>query len=438
LQTGKTYYVRVEVKDNQGNVAKSIVQNFHTGLFAEADWEGAQWITKEILPDSLVNPLPLSSSKLRIDKSYELPVFRKNIDIDKKVVSSIGYISGLGHYELLVNGEAIDSAVLQPGWTKYDKKAYYVVYDLTDQWRRGRNTIGVMLGNGFYYIPPISGRFQKHKVAFGLPKMKMKVVNRYDDGTEEVIVTDETWKVHRSPITFSSMYGGEDYDEHVLPKDWSASYYDDSAWDNALLVDGPSLRVQETEPVRIMERFASKLIKSLGKNIYVYDFGQNASGIVQVKMKGQQGDTVRIYPAELLTDEGRANQKHSGSPYYYQYVFAQDGEVSWRPRFTYYGFRYAEVRLMPAGNKEIEIKELTAEHIRNGARQIGSFNTSDTLFNQIHTLINWGIKSNMVSVFTDCPHREKLGWLEQLHLMGPSVQYNFDVERLFAKSLRDM
>ena len=438
LQTGKTYYVRVEVKDNQGNVAKSIVQNFHTGLFAEADWEGAQWITKEILPDSLVNPLPLSSSKLRIDKSYELPVFRKNIDIDKKVVSSIGYISGLGHYELLVNGEAIDSAVLQPGWTKYDKEAYYVVYDLTDQWRRGRNTIGVMLGNGFYYIPPISGRFQKHKVAFGLPKMKMKVVNRYDDGTEEVIVTDETWKVHRSPITFSSMYGGEDYDEHVLPKDWSASYYDDSAWDNALLVDGPSLRVQETEPVRIMERFASKLIKSLGKNIYVYDFGQNASGIVQVKMKGQQGDTVRIYPAELLTDEGRANQKHSGSPYYYQYVFAQDGEVSWRPRFTYYGFRYTEVRLMPAGNKEIEIKELTAEHIRNGARQIGSFNTSDTLFNQIHTLINWGIKSNMVSVFTDCPHREKLGWLEQLHLMGPSVQYNFDVERLFAKSLRDM
>lgn len=438
LQTGKTYYVRVEVKDNQGNVAKSIVQNFHTGLLAEADWEGAQWITKEILPDSFVNPLPLSSSKLRIDKSYELPVFRKNINVDKKVVSSVGYISGLGHYELLLNGEAVDSAVLQPGWTKYDKEAYYVVYDLTDQWLKGKNTIGVMLGNGFYYIPPISGRFQKHKVAFGLPKMKMKVVNRYDDGTEETIVSDETWKVHRSPITFSSMYGGEDYDEHVLPENWTTPYYDDSEWDRALLVDGPSLRVQETEPVRIMERFASKLIKSLEKNIYVYDFGQNASGIVHVKMKGQQGDTVRIYPAELLTDEGRANQKHSGSPYYYQYVFAQDGEVSWRPRFTYYGFRYAEVRLMPAGNKEIEIKELTAEHIRNGARQIGGFNTSDTLFNQIHTLINWGIKSNMVSVFTDCPHREKLGWLEQLHLMGSSVQYNFDVERLFAKSLSDM
>ncbi|MBD1434988.1 family 78 glycoside hydrolase catalytic domain [Sphingobacterium sp. DN00404] len=438
LLAGTTYYAGVEVKDNQGNVAKSIVQSFHTGLLTEADWDGAQWITKEKLPDSLVNPLPLSSSKLRIDKNYELPVFRKNIETGKKVISSIGYISGLGHYELLLNAQPVDSAVLQPGWTKYDKEAYYVVYDLTEHWHNGKNTIAVMLGNGFYYIPPIKGRYQKHKVAFGLPKMKMKVVNRYDDGTQETIVSDASWKVHRSPLTFSSMYGGEDYDEHVLPVNWNAPDFDDATWDNALLVDGPSLRVQETEPVRIIERFAPKSVNHIEKNIVMYDFGQNASGIVHVTMKGHQGDTVRIYPAELLTDKGRANQKHTGSPYYYEYVFAQDGEASWRPRFTYYGFRYAEVRLLPAGEQDIQIQEITAEHIRNGARQIGSFQSSDTLFNQVHTLINWGIKSNMVSVFTDCPHREKLGWLEQLHLMGPSVHYNFDAERLFAKSLSDM
>lgn len=438
LQAGATYYARVEVKDNHENIAESVVQSFHTGLLSESDWGDAQWITKEKLPDSLVNPLPLSSSTFRIDKNYDLPVFRKNIELDKKVVSSIAYISGLGHYELLVNGRQIDSAVLQPGWTKYDKEAYYVVYDLTEHWDKGKNTIGVLLGNGFYYIPPIKGRYQKHKVAFGLPKMKMKVVNRYADGSEEVIDSDTSWKVHRSPITFSSMYGGEDYDEHVLPATWSAPDYDDTEWDNVLLVDGPMLRAQEAEPVRIMERFKSQSVNHIDKDIDVYDFGQNASGIVHVNMKGHQGDTVRIYPAELLNEEGRANQRHSGSPYYYQYIFAQDGEVSWRPRFTYYGFRYAEVRLMPAGNEKIEIQEITAEHIRNGARRVGSFQSSDTLFNQVHNLINWGIKSNMVSVFTDCPHREKLGWLEQLHLMGPSVQYNFDVERLFAKSLSDM
>lgn len=438
LLPGTTYYVCVEVKDNQGNIAKSTVQSFHTGLLSEADWGEAKWITKEKLPDSLVNPLPLSSSKLSIDKNYDLPVFRKNINVDKKVTSSIAYISGLGHYELLLNGQQVDSAVLQPGWTKYDKEAYYVVYDLTDHWKEGKNTIGVLLGNGFYYIPPIKGRYQKHKVAFGLPKMKMKVVNRYADGSEEVIDSDTSWKVHSSPITFSSMYGGEDYDEHVLPTTWSEPDYDDTTWDNVLLVDGPRLRAQETEPVRIMERFESQSVNHIDKGLAVYDFGQNASGIVHLNMRGHQGDTVRIYPAELLNEEGRANQKHSGSPYYYQYIFAQDGDVSWRPRFTYYGFRYAEVRLMPAGNAEVEIQDITAEHIRNGARQIGSFQSSDTLFNQVHNLINWGIKSNTVSVFTDCPHREKLGWLEQLHLMGPSVQYNFDVERLFAKSLSDM
>jgi alpha-L-rhamnosidase len=438
LQAGTSYYARVEVKDNRGNVAESSVQRFHIGLLTDVDWGDAQWITKEVLPDSLMNPLPLSSSKLRIDKNYDLPVFRKNIELDKKLVSSIAYISGLGHYELFLNGQTVDDAVLQPGWTKYDKEAYYVVYDLTEHWHKGKNTIGIMLGNGFYYIPPIKGRYQKHKVAFGLPKLKMKVVNQYTDGSQEIIDSDSSWKVHRSPITFSSMYGGEDYDEHVLPSIWAEPNFDDTAWDTALLVSGPALRAQETEPVRIMERFKSQSVNRINENLHVYDFGQNASGIVHIKMKGHQGDTVRIYPAELLNEEGRANQKHSGSPYYYQYVFAQDGEVSWRPRFTYYGFRYAEVRLMPARNQKITIDEITAEHIRNGAHQVGSFHSSDTLFNQVHTLINWGIKSNMVSVFTDCPHREKLGWLEQLHLMGPSVQYNFDVERLFAKSLRDM
>lgn len=438
LQAGTTYYMQVQVKDNQDNTAESTVQCFHTGLLTTADWGGAQWITKEKLPDSLVNPLPLSSSTLRIDKNYDLPVFRKNIELDKKLRSSIAYISGLGHYELFVNGQAVDDAVLQPGWTKYDKEAYYVVYDLTEHWEKGKNTLGVMLGNGFYYIPPIKGRYQKHKVAFGLPKLKMKVVNRYDDGSEEIIDSDDSWKVHQSPITFSSMYGGEDYDEHVLPATWGEPGFDDSAWEKVLLVDGPALRAQETEPVRIMEQFEPQSVNQIDERLHVYDFGQNASGIVHVTMKGQKGDTVRVYPAELLNEEGRANQKHSGSPYYYQYVFAKEGVVSWRPRFTYYGFRYAEVRLMPAANHDIEIQGITAEHIRNGARQIGHFESADTLFNQIHTLINWGIKSNMVSVFTDCPHREKLGWLEQLHLMGPSVQYNFDVERLFAKSLRDM
>ncbi|MFD1771997.1 family 78 glycoside hydrolase catalytic domain [Sphingobacterium suaedae] len=439
LTAGTTYFVRITVKDNHGHTAVSKTQQMHIGLLDPADWADAAWITKDLLPDSLIQPLPLSSSKLRIDKSYDLPVFRKSVHLTKRLKSSVAYISGLGHYELLLNGKTVDDAVLQPGWTKYDKEAYYVVYDITKQWRQGKNTFAVLLGNGFYYIPPIKGRFQKHKVAFGLPKLKMKVVNTFTDGTEEIVVTDRTWKAHRSPITFSSIYGGEDYDAGVLPTNWALPSYDDTHWQAALLTDGPPLRAQEIDPVRIMQNFAPKKVQPSadGRRI-VYDFGQNASGMITLTMKGNKGDTVRVYPAELLTDDGRPNQKHSGSPYYFQYIFGKEGEVTWQPRFTYYGFRYAEVQLRPTGPNTIRIADIKAAHIRNSTRQTGTFQTSDTLFNQIHKLINWAIKSNMVSVFTDCPHREKLGWLEQLHLMGPSVHFNFDAERLFAKALRDM
>ncbi|GHE47013.1 alpha-L-rhamnosidase [Sphingobacterium griseoflavum] len=439
LAAGSTYYVRLHVQDNQGNTAVSAIQSFHTGLLQPSDWGTAKWIAKEILPDSLINPLPLSSSKLRIDKTYDLPVFRKNVRLNRKVTFSMAYISGLGHYELLLNDKPVDDALLQPGWTKYDKEAYYVVYDLTPQWKKGKNTLAVLLGNGFYYIPPIKGRFQKHKVAFGLPKLKIKIVNTYDDGQQETIVSDESWKVASSPITFSSMYGGEDYDASKLPASWSQPNFDDRKWNNALLVDGPALTAQETDPVRVMQEFTGQKLQSRSdERSEVYDFGQNAAGIISLKMKGKPGDTVRVYPAELLNENGLPNQKHSGSPYYFQYIFGAEGEVTWHPRFTYYGFRYAQVQKRSKAPNSLQILDVKARHIRNSARQIGTFHSSDSLFNEIHRLIDWAIKSNMMSVFTDCPHREKLGWLEQLHLMGPSVQYNYDVARLFKKSLRDM
>ncbi|MDM1293613.1 family 78 glycoside hydrolase catalytic domain [Sphingobacterium sp. N143] len=439
LEAGRYYQFHVQVKDNKGNRAQSEKAVFLVGLLQPKDWGASQWIAKELLPKAMVNPLPLSSSKFRIDQTFELPVFRKTFTVNKKLLRSTAYISGLGHYELLLNGEKVEDAFLQPGWSKYDKEALYVALDVTKQVQKGKNSIGILLGNGFYYIPPVKGRYQKHKVAFGLPKVKMKLVNHYSDGSEEVIVTDKSWKVHRSPITFSSMYGGEDYDGHVLPSNWPDVAFDDRNWQAALEVDGPPLVAQEADPVRVMHEFSPVRSFTSPKNgNTVYDFGQNASGIVAVKLKGKQGDTVRIYPAELLTADSTANQKATGSPYYYQYVFEKDGLIDWQPRFTYYGFRFAEVALLPQTKGAIQLKGIKALHIRNAAETVGSFHSSDSLFNQIHRLIKWAINSNMVSVFTDCPHREKLGWLEQLHLMGPSVQYNYDVERLFAKSLRDM
>ena len=439
LHAGHYYRYWIEAKDNLGNHAQSEKGLFLVGLLQPEDWGVGQWIAKDTLPKAMVNPLPLSSSKFRVDQAFDLPVFRKTFKIKRKLLRSTAFISGLGHYELLLNGKKAENTFLQPGWSKYDKEALYVALDVTNLLHPGENSIGILLGNGFYYIPPVKGRYQKHKVAFGLPKVKMKLVNHYADGSEEVVVTDRSWKVHRSPITFSSMYGGEDYDGHVLASNWSDVEFDDQSWSSALEVDGPALVGQEAEPLRVMQEFSPiRSFKNRKNGNTVYDFGQNASGIVSIKLEGNRGDTVRIYPAELLTADSAANQKATGSPYYYQYVLEKDGTAEWQPRFTYYGFRFAEVVLRPQRGGSIRLKEIKALHIRNGAETVGSFHSSDSLFNQIHQLIKWAINSNMVSVFTDCPHREKLGWLEQLHLMGPSVQYNYDVERLFSKSLRDM
>ncbi|WP_149915421.1 family 78 glycoside hydrolase catalytic domain [Sphingobacterium cavernae] len=439
LNAAKSYYVEVQVRDNNRKVSKNNSSRFHTGLLNPSDWSNAEWITLEKLPDSLINPLPLGSSKTNISKPYDLPVFRKSIHTKPKVKSCYAYVSGLGHYELLLNGEKVDDSFLQPGWTKYDKQAYYVVYDLKDRLLSGQNTFSVLLGNGFYYIPPIKGRYQKHKVAFGLPKLKMKLITEYLDGTIEEHHTDESWKVHKSPITFSSIYGGEDYNANILPSNWTTNTYDDAHWQNAVTVDGPQLKIQEVEPVQVMETFKPVSTKeSINRKSTIYDFGQNASGVVRLKLSGNKGDTVRIYPSELLTNEGYANQKHTGSPHYYQYIFDDQKEVTWSPRFTYYGLRYAEVFKKQLKGSNIEVKEIYLDHIRNSTKESGTFYSSDTLFNQIHNLIKWAIKSNMVSVFTDCPHREKLGWLEQLHLMGPSVKFNFDSYSLFSKALNDM
>src|SRR5690606_33486076 len=255
LSAAKSYYVEVQVRDNNRKVSKNNSSRFHTGLLNASDWSNAEWITLEKLPDSLINPLPLGSSKTNISKPYDLPVFRKSIHTKPKVKSCYAYGSGLGHYELLLNGEKVDDSFLQPGWTKYDKQAYYVVYDLKDRLLSGQNTFSVLLGNGFYYIPPIKGRYQKHKVAFGLPKLKMKLITEYLDGTIEELHTDESWKVHKSPITFSSIYGGEDYNANILPSNWTTNTYDDAHWQNAVTVDGPQLKIQEIEPVQVMETF---------------------------------------------------------------------------------------------------------------------------------------------------------------------------------------
>ena len=441
LESATKYFWKVRVKDNHGNLSDwSQIAQFTTGILNKNDWKNAQWITDEKLADSLKNPYPVDGQKDKISFNNILPVFRKSFKVDKKIKQAFAYVAGLGHFEFYVNGQKIGDHFLDAGWTNYEKEAQYVGFDITTQMQKGENTLGVALGNGFYFIPPVKNRYRKLKTMFDFPKMICVVKIIYTDGTFEYVVSDNSWKTAKSAVTFSSIYGGEDYDARLEQADWNKPGFNDAKWNSVLLTTGPpKLSAQKQEPLKVFETFEAKQIAEISKEKSTYDLSQNFSGIISLKVKGHAGDTIKIYPAELLNKDFTANQKASGRPYYFQYILKGEGIEEWKPRFTYYGFRYLEVQNLPVDKNSLaQIIQLKGLHTRNAAPKTGSFVSSNELYNKTYDLIDWGIKSNMASVFTDCPHREKLGWLEELHLMGSSVKANYQIYPLLLKAMSDM
>lgn len=446
LEPAKKYYWKVKIWDDKGRVSEfSDKAFFQMGLLSAADWGNAQWIAYDVLPDtSRIVPFAHGKGKKEWgDRPDILPIFRKSFTISKAVKSATVFISGLGHFEMSLNGKKVEDHVLDPGWTNYDKHALYVSFDVSRELAKGENVLGVELGNGFYYIPG-GPRYRKLTGAYGYPKMKAKLLVQYQDGSSETVVSDDSWKTIPSPTYFTSIYGGEEYDANKLQKGWNKKGFNDAAWKQSVVTTGPpQLNSQMAEPVRIFERFEGKSKKELNSGIWVFDLGQNFSGIPAISVSGKKGDTVKLRVAELINEDGSANQKGTGGPHYYAYVLKGDGIEKWQPKFTFYGFRYVQVEgAVPEGAANQSglpvIKSLKGLHIRNAAREVGRFTNSNNLFNRTDELIKWAIKSNTVSVFMDCPHREKLGWLEQNHLMGSSVQYNYDIAALGKKVINDM
>jgi hypothetical protein len=436
LLPARKYYWRVRVWDQHNQPSLwSKTASFTTGL--SEDWSNAKWIGYEELPDSMILVPGVHSGedkgpdKNKAKQRPIVPLFRKTFKTERKVKSALVFISGLGQYELNINGKKVGDNFLAPGWTYYDKRVLYNTYDVTDLLNNGDNAIGVIVGNGFYNIN--KERYRKLSVAFGMPKMICKMLITYNDGSTKTIVSGDDWKTFPSPITFASIYGGEDYDANLEQANWDQPFFRDGTWKNALVVKAPKglLEAEKDYPVKVTDVLYVKSITKPADSIYMYDFGQNASGIIELKVKGHKGQVIKLTPAELINDKKLANQKATGKSYYFSYTLKGDSIETWRPRFTYYGFRYVQVE----GG---DIVSLNFLHTRNSTPTAGTFECSNTLFNQIYELILWAIKSNMQSVITDCPHREKLSWLEQDYLMGASIQHNFDIYQLYKKLVYDM
>ncbi len=447
LEPGQEYFWRIRVWDNNDNASEwSSTGSFITGLFDKSDWSGAKWIGYEEIADSLLlvpgvhgNGDNLGNVAL---KKTVIPYFRKEFSVEKKIEKAFAFICGLGHYELYINGNKAGDRFLSPGWTDYRKTCLYNTYDVTEYLTAGPNAIAAIAGNGFYNVN--RERYRKLVIAYGAPKMILNLKILYNDGTTETIISDESWKTSPSPITFSSIYGGEDYDARLEQEGWNKPGFDASSWNSVILAREPSgvLRPESDYPVKVMETIKHKTVTRRNDSIYVYDFGQNASGIIRIRVRGEKGKQIRFLPGELLGEDSLVTQQATGSPYIFSYTLKGDKEEIWTPKFTYYGFRYLQAEgAVPSGiavDGKPVIEEVEMLHTRNSAPEDGSFECSNELFNQIYDLIKWAIKSNFASVVTDCPHREKLGWLEQTHLMGNSIRYVYDIHNLYNKVIDDM
>ena len=448
LESVRKYFWKVKVWDQTNKESEwSETAEWQTALLDSSGWDGANWIAfKEMSPEKRVVTGVTGYGDLSLNKVEEravVPMFRKSFELRQGIESATLFISGIGQYEASINGQKVGNDFLTPGWTNYDKTVFYNSYDITSQLNEGENVIGVLVGNGFHYNN--RERYRKLIIAYGYPMLICKLVIQYKDGLSETIFTDESWKVAPSPITYTSIYGGEDYDARFDQKGWNDVGFDASGWQQALLVKGPAgkLIADKNHPVRIMETFDPISVKQLNDSTSICDFGQNVSGIISLKIRGKKGQQLTLFPAEVQNEDGTVSQRGSGPPYYYTYSIGSEDEEAWQPRFSYYGLRYVQVNgAIPksSGSHSIlpEIIELKSLHTRNSTPKVGNFECSNELFNKIYKLIDWAIKSNIQSVLTDCPTREKLGWIEQDHLMGESIHFNYDLYNLYSKLVGDM
>lgn len=370
-----------------------------------------------------------------------LPLFRRDIQVASPLRNATLRISGLGQFEAHINGQNVTTDVLTPGWTDYRKRVFYDTYDVTALLHPGPNALGVMLGNGMYNVEDTPGRYTKFTGSFGPLKLIVQLDLIYADGSTQTISSDGQWKSAPGPITFSSIYGGEDYDARLESPGWDRPGYRDAGWTATTVVDGPAgaLIPESIPPVRLFTRHTSVRVTRPAPRTAVYDLGENFAGWPEITVSGKRGAHVKLIAGELLDATGRVTQRSANafptSENSFTYVLKGSGREQWSPRFTYYGFRYVQIETSAA---PVKILALEGRSLHDAVNVTGEFHSSSDLFNRIHGLIDRAVLSNMVSVLTDCPHREKLGWLEQTHLAGPSMMYNYDLSALYRKMSDDI
>ncbi|HVW21960.1 MAG TPA: family 78 glycoside hydrolase catalytic domain [Opitutaceae bacterium] len=409
----------------------------HAAVTASESDEEAPWAAAA-LTDGLGVPgaNPLGNATLLLRRQFEVRPGLKRALI---------FVCGLGQCELTCNGAKADDDLLGPSWTQYGRACLYQTRDVTALLRPGANALGLELGGGPYNIQQTPGRYNKFVTAYRPPVATAVLRLEYADGAIETVGTDEKWKVALGPTTYANFYGGEDFDARRAPAGWDRAGFDDARWAPAVPTGGPGGVMrgasESDPPIRARGALEPVATRELRPGVTVYDLGQNAALIPRLRVSGPAGAVVRIIPAELLHPDGTVDRgSEGGSLAYWQYTLAgRAAGEEWMPKFFYSGARYLQVeRTAPAGGALPRVEKIEGDTICSDSPPAGDFACSSELFNRIRVLVRWAQRNNLAHVFTDCPTRERLGWLEQVHLNGPALRYDFDVARLYAKAFDDM
>jgi alpha-L-rhamnosidase len=421
LASGQRYWWQVRVWDNQGRAsAWSQPAYWQMGLLQPTDWQ-ARWIKAGFAEDTTRRPSPL---------------FRRNFNLKKPVRSATAYITAQGLYEARLNGQRIGDAYLAPGWTAYQKRLQYQAYDVTPLLRQGDNTVGAMLGSGWFrgYIGFAGNKnFYGKEIALLL---QLDII--YADGSTQTVATGEDWKSATGHIIEADIYNGEAIDARQEPIGWDSPAYNDAQWAGVRPASYAGALVGTyNEPIKKQETFKPVKIFTTPRGEQVIDFGQNLVGWVQVRAKGNPGEKITLYHAEVLdkagnfyTDNLRTAKQRN------EYTLRGGGEEFFEPHFTFQGFRYVRVEGFPG---ELRPEHFTAVALYSAMPPAGSFTSSHALLNQLQHNIRWGQNGNFLDVPTDCPQRdERLGWTGDAQAFARTATFNRQAHNFFAKWLRDV
>ncbi len=446
LQSFTRYFWKVKVYNQNGEASEwSKTAWFETAMLSPKDWQ-ARWINDGSTPPA------------QEEKYYEddpMPMFRKPFAVGKKISSARLYISGLGYHEAFLNGQKIGDHVLDPGFTTFRKQVLYVVHDISSQVQKGNNIFGVQLGNGWWNPLPLRmfGRWDlRNFQETGRPCLRAEIHLKYSDGSKEVIASNDTWETAPGSITRNNVYLGEHQDARL-----ERSFSETKSWSKASLFKGPSgeLSVQMQPPIRITKTIRPRSIKLIGKDTFLVDMGQNFAGVASFKVKGPAGTKITMRFGEDTLKNGHLNWwttvagqikeawRLSGGPGAPKTAWQKDEYIlrgdalaeTFVPRFTFHGFRYIEIVGWPGQAPSLD--DIQGLRMNTDLSPNGSFECSNAMFNQLHEVIQWTFLSNVFSVQSDCPAREKMGYGADMVVSSEAFLYNYNMANFYGKTVRD-